>query len=40
MEVRHASLDMDDGEMERARSGNANLGSWMDMGRDEGGGEM
>ena len=39
MEVRHTSRDMDEGEMEPARSGNAILGSWMDMGRDQGGGE-
>ena len=39
MEVRHTSRDMDEGEMEPARSGNAILGSWMDMGCHQGGGE-
>ena len=37
--MRHASRDMDEGEIEPARSGNAIPGSWMDMGRDQGGGE-
>ena len=39
MEVRHTPGDiMDGGEMGTSRCGNAILGSWVDMGRHQGGG--